>query len=171
VRRALAVALSLVVLGATAPAVSAADLKVGVIDVEYVIQKSKAGQNAKAKLKKLFDKKQKELDDKQKGLLELKKQLENPSDMTTEKKKKEMLADYQKGLLELQNDFLENQQELAKKEAELMKPILKDLEEVLSGMAKAGSFDIIMNRSQYGVLFTTPELDISESVLKELDKK
>jgi len=174
VRRALVVALSLAALVAipgTATMASAADLKVGVIDVEYVIQKSKLGTAAKDDLKKLFDKKQKELDEKQKDLLEVKKQIENPSDMMTEKKKKELLNDYQKGLLELQNSFLENQQALQKKEAELMKPILDKLEKVLTALAEKENYDIIMNRSQNGVLFTKPEHDMTDRVLKELDKK
>lgn len=168
-RRALVISLSLAALLAMTTAASAADLKVGVIDVEYVIQKSKAGQGAKAKLKKLFDKKQKELDEKQKDLLEIKQQLENPSAMMTDKKKKELLNTYQKGLLELQNSFLENQQELQKKEAELMKPILQKLEKVLTKMAEDESYDLIMNRSQNGVLFTKPAHDITEKVLKALD--
>ncbi len=170
-RRALVVALSLVAMMATTAAASAAELKVGVIDVEYVIQKSKAGQGAKATLKKLFDKKQKELDAKQKDLLEVKKQLENPSDLMTDKKKKELLTGYQQGLLELQNSFLENQQELQKKEAELMKPILQKLEKVLTAMAEKEDYDLIMNRSQNGVLFTKPAHDMTEAVLAELDKK
>lgn len=170
-RRALVISVSLVALLAVSTAASAAELKVGVIDVEYVIQKSKAGEGAKKKLKKLFDQKQKELDDKQKALLDLKKQLENPSDMMTDKKKKELVNDYQKGLLELQNSFLENQQALQKKEAELMKPILKRLEEVLTKMAQDEDYDLIMNRSQNGVLFTKPTHDITEAVLKALDAK
>ena len=170
-RRALAVALSLAVLGATVQTASAADLKVGVIDVEYAIQKSKAGEAAKAKLKSLFDKKQKELDKRQNELLELKKQLENPPAMMTDAKKKAMVGEYQKGLLELQNAFLENQQELAKREAEYMKPILKDLEAVLAKIAETGNYDLIINRSQYGVLFTKPAHDITDTVLKALDKK
>lgn len=170
-RRALVIALSFALLGVTAASASAADLKFGVVDVEYVIHKSKAGERAKGQLKRLFDAKQKELDGKQKELLKVKEQLENPSDMMTDKKKRELLAEYQKGLVELQNELMENQQELAKKEAELMRPILKSLEEVLTGMAEAGGYDLIMNRSQHGVLFTKPAHDITEDVLKQLDAK
>ncbi|MFT7579240.1 MAG: outer membrane protein [Myxococcota bacterium] len=160
-------ALSLLGLGATSS--SAADLKIGVVDVQYVLQKSKAGKSAKTKLKSLFDKKQKAIDDKQKTLLDLKAKIENPSGMTTPEKRKELLQSYQKGLMELQEEYLKNQQELQKKEVDLMKPILKKLEKVLTTMATDGGFDMILNRSEHGVLFTKPAFNISDDVLKKLN--
>ncbi|MCA9515326.1 MAG: OmpH family outer membrane protein [Myxococcales bacterium] len=170
-RRALITVLALTFLVTFVGAASAADLKIGVVDVEYVILKSKAGTAAKDKLKKLFDKKQKELDEKQKELLDLKGKLENPSSMLTDDKKKEMLRTYQEGLMALQEAYLKNQQDLAKKEQELMKPILKDLEEVLTKMAEEGGYDMIVNRSQQGVLWSKKDHDITEAVIKKLDAK
>ncbi len=154
-----------------APAALAEGPKIAVVDVEYVVLTSKKGKNAKSKLKKIFDKKQKQLDKRQTELLELKKQLENPSELDTQERRKKMAMEYQQGLLKLQEDFVKNQQDLAKKEMELMKPILKDLEAVLTKIADDGSYDIIMNRSQQGVIFAKPGFDVTEKVLEALNKK
>lgn len=145
------------------------DLKVGVVDVEFIIHTSNKGKAAKAKLKKLFDDKQKELDGAQKKLLDLKKDIEAQADMATPEKRKAKVLEYQQGLLSLQELYLKNQQDLAKKEVELMKPILKSLEEILTGVAKDGKYDLIMNRSEQGVLFTTPEHDLTKSILDKLN--
>jgi len=147
----------------------AAELKIGVVDVEYIIHKSKKGTAAKARLKKLFDEKQKELDAKQKTLLELKEAITKASDMETPEKKKAKVLEYQQGLLQLQELYMKNQQELQKKEIDLMKPILKALEDILTTMAKEGDYDLIMNRSEQGVLFTKPDHDLTEKVLAKLD--
>ena len=160
---------ALLILASPASA-AAKDLKVGVVDVEFVILKSKKGQAAKKKLKRIFDKKQKELNAKQEHLLSLKKQLENPSDMASPDKRKKMLIDYQQGVLKLQEDFVKHQQELAKKEMELMKPILKVLEKVLTDFAKEGDFDMVITRSQHGVVFAEPDLDITKDILARMDK-
>lgn len=147
----------------------AADLKIGVVDVEFIIHTSKKGKAAKARLKKLFDDKQKELDGKQKDLLDLKDSITKGSDMETPDKKKAKVMEYQQGLLALQELYMKNQQELQKKEIELMKPILKSLEDILTDKAKAGDFDLIINRSEQGVLFTKPDHDITQDVLDKLD--
>lgn len=148
---------------------SAADLKIGVVDVEFVILKSKKGQSAKKKLKRIFTKKQKELNKQQESLLAMKKQLENPSGVTTPEKRKKTLVAYQQGVLKLQEAFVKHQQNLQKKEVQLMKPILKKLETVLTEYAKAGGYDLVITRSQHGVVFAKPKYDITKAVLTKMD--
>lgn len=64
----------------------AKELKVGVVDVEYVVHNSAKGKAAKAKLQKEFESRQKKLDTEQKRLLEIKKELEGMSAMTAKTK-------------------------------------------------------------------------------------
>jgi len=147
----------------------AADIKIGVVDVEFIIHTSNKGKAAKASLKKLFENKQKELDKEQKKLLALKGEIENASEMTSPEKRRAKVLEYQQGLLSLQELYLKNQQDLAKREVELMKPILKSLEQILTKFAEDGSYDLIMNRSEQGVLFTKKDHDLTEQVLKKLN--
>lgn len=146
-------------------------LKVGVVDVEFIIHTSKKGKAAKSKLKKLFEAKQKELDGAQEDLLKKKKEIEEGSAMASPEKKKALVMAYQQGLLSLQELYSKNQQELAKKELDLMKPILKSLEEVLTSIAVDEKYDIIMNRSEHGVLFAREDFDMTKNVLTKLDVK
>lgn len=169
-RKSILVVLTLVMfLAAPAATVFAADLKIGVVDVEYIIHTSDKGKAAKGKLKKLFEDKQKELDGEQKKLLELKKEIEEIAEMATPEKRKAKVLEYQQGLLKLQELYMKNQQELAKKEIELMKPILTSLEKILTDFAKDGQYDFIMNRSEQGVLFTKPDYDLTKQVLEKLN--
>ena len=168
-RHLLALLVAFALLIAVPATASASGLKIGVVDVEFIILKSKKGQNAKKKLKRIFNKKQKELNAAQEKLLSLKKQLENPSGVTTPEKRKKMLIDYQQGVLKLQEDFVKHQKTLAKKEVELMKPLLKKLEAVLTDFAKAGGFDLILTRSQHGVVFAKPTYDITKAILSKMD--
>lgn len=169
-RKSILVVLTLVMfLALPAAGALAAELKVGVVDVEYIIHTSAKGKAAKGKLKKMFEDKQKELDGEQKKLLELKKEIEEQSEMATPEKRKAMVLEYQQGLLKLQELYMKNQQELGKKEVELMKPILTSLEKILTDVAKEGDYDIIMNRSEQGVLFAKGDYDLTKSVLEKLN--
>jgi outer membrane protein len=167
--RTLVLALILVAALGVPGGAQAQSMKVGVVDVEYIIHTSKKGKAAKAKLKKMFEDRQKTLDDAQKKLLDQKKKIEETSAMASQEKKKQMVMEYQQGLVSLQEMFGKNQQELAKKEVELMKPILKSLEEALTKLAADERYDLIMNRSEHGVLFAKDSLDITEKVLTKLD--
>ena len=170
--RHLAITLTLLLsLVLTAPAASAAGPKIAVVKVEYVVMNSAKGKAAKKKLKRIFDKRQKQLDKRQNELLELKKQLENPSAMMTQEIFQKKAAEYKTGLMKLQEEFVKNQQELAKKENELMQPLLEDLDKVLVQQAKAGGYDLVLNWNQHGVLFAAAKHDITKAVLKALDKR
>ena len=146
-------------------------LKVGVVDIEYVVVKSNKGKAAKKRLKNIFDKKQKALDAKQKALLALKGKIENPSSVVTPDARRKMFQEYQTGLAKLQEELMKNQKELAGKEQELMKPIFKKLKDVLDKYAASAGLDLILARSQHGVLFSKDAMNITEAVLKKMNKK
>ncbi len=158
-----------VAISSTSTSASAAGLKVGVVDIEYVILKSKRGKAVKRRLKALFTRKQKDLNKQQQNLLKLKKRLENPSAVDSKERRRKTLLEYQKGLVKLQERFVKHQQELAKRERKLMKPLFAKLEVVLKGIATKGGFDLILARSQYGVVFRKESLDVTDKVLKALN--
>ena len=151
-------------------ATSASALKVGVVDLQVVIVKSKKGKAAKKRLKKIFDKKQKALDKKQKAILEMKKVLENPSAIDSPERRRKALVEYQSSLAGLQEAFVKNQQELVKKEEQLMKPIFKKLGKILEAYSTKNGYDLVLARSQHGVVFSKPALDITKAILKKMDQ-
>jgi len=154
-----------------APDALADGAKIAVVRVEFVVMNSRKGKAAKKKLKRIFDRRQKDLDKRQNELLELKKQLENPTAMMTQEIYQKKANEYKTGLMKLQEEFVKNQQEIAKKENELMQPLLDALDRVLSQQATAGGYDLVMNWNQHGVLFAKPQHDITKAVLKALDKE
>jgi outer membrane protein len=145
-------------------------LKVGVVDIEYVVVKSNKGKAAKKRLKKIFEKKQKTLDAKQKALLSLKGRIENQSSVVTPDARRKMFQEYQAGLSKLQEELMKNQKELAGKEQDLMKPIFKKLKDVLDTYAASAGLDLILARSQHGVLFSKEAMDITQAILKQMNK-
>lgn len=164
------IALSLLALLMVAPS-AAANLKVGVVNVELVIAKSKAGKSAHKKLKAFLKKKEKALKDQQKELQELEQKLASQSDMVTPEARKKAYLAYQKKAAKFQEDYLQSRQEIAKKEAQLTEPILKKLQDVLQRVFTDGGYDLLLNQTAQGVLFAKEAYNLNEKVLKMLDAK
>ena len=170
--RTLAIALALVTMFSfVAPEADAAGPKIAVVRLEYVVMNSRQGKTAKKKLKHILDKKQKEFDKRRKELIEIRKQLENPTAMMTQEIMRKKTMKLKEGMVKLQEDSLKAQQELAKKESDLMQPLLEALDKVLSKQAEAGGYDMIINWNQQGVIFAKPSFDITQAILKALDKQ
>ena len=65
------------------------------------------------------------------------------------------------------------QQELQKKEADLLQPIVEKMKKVIAGLAKDKGLSMVIQSNQNAqiVLFATPESDITEDVVKSFDKE
>ncbi len=169
-RKALSMTLVLAVLALLVPsAASAAEMKIGVIDLEYVVLKSKKGQNITKKLKSQVDKARKDLEAKGKDALVKKEALQKSSEMDSADRKRKLAVDYQNAVVEYQELAVKHQQEIADKERKMMEPLYKDLAKVIEDYAQANDFDLVMSRSQFGVVFRKPGLDITEEIIKKLD--
>lgn len=157
-----------------APA-AAAEMKLGVVNVEEVFQKTEEGRKAIEKWKGYREKAEKEAQDK---LLPLKEQLEAKiaefqKQMETMKpdareKKQEIL---QKKYKELMEEAKKYEEEAQKEYEKIMGPIHKKLEEVLYDMGIKGQYTLILRKADAIVLFATSKIDITEDVIREYNAR
>jgi outer membrane protein len=70
------------------------------------------------------------------------------------------LKDYQR----LANDY---QGELQQKDAEFTQKILKDVEEVIKTIGEKDKLTLILEKSQAGILFANPAIDITNKVISQ----
>ncbi len=147
----------------------AAGFKVGYVDLQRTLNETKVGKAAKARLDGEKAKKQKEIDDKQQGLKKdaeaLEKQRVVLKPDVVAKREKEIQDKY----ISLQNTFLQFQQELAKREAELTQEIFKKAAKIIESIAKRDGFTMMLEKSESAVLYADPKLDITSEVNKRLD--
>ena len=153
---------------------AADSFKMGVVDPQTVLEKSKAGKRALEGLKeyvsirqKLLAKDEEELRNNQK---ELQEQMAKMSD--TEKKEKgeksqSKLQDYQKRAQEFN-------QELQRKQKELVDEYMKKIMESTKKIAEKGGFSIVVDKGSEQtvkiVIYNKDTIDLTDQVIKEFDQ-
>lgn len=170
-RRDVLTAMVVVCLGALlllASAATAAELKVGVMNVQEILVKSTSGKAAKVK----FDDKMKELQGRfkveEEELIGMQKDIEKKSSAWSEATKQEKILEFQKKRRDLKAKTEDARFELKGLQDKELAPILKALEKVVVTYGEANGFTMILD-SQNGVIFFNESVNITDKIIVELD--
>lgn len=145
--------------------------KIGVIDLQMVIANSKAGKAAKSAFETEFKQKQQIIESKNAQLEALKNEfIQNGPVMneTTRKQKAEQIDRLDKDLQRSRADFRD---ELQRRDYELLEKILKDLDGILQSIGGSEGYTIIIEKTEGGVIFSIPSIDITQKVIQAYDAK
>jgi len=147
-----------------------AGIKLGVVDMPKVVQGSEAGKKATAALKELFEKYKASLGAKGKALEKLKTALEKNVQTLTPAKRNAREKELQKKFQEYQEFGQKAQQDVAKKEEELIKPIMESLEKLVKDYGRANGYAAIAHKG--GLVYNDSKYevkDLSDEILKQFD--
>src|SRR2546423_747085 len=142
----------------------AEEFKLGFVDMQRALNETDDGRKAKAALKKVFDQKQKELDEQQAAL---KKDIEDldkkrtllPADQVREKE-----AELQQRMQKVQQTYLRHQQDLSGKEQEATAKIYERMNKIIQKIATTENFSMIVDKS--GLVFAKPHLDLTNDAIR-----
>ena len=160
--------------GSLAPTWGASSFKVGIIDPQMVIEKSRNGQRALATLKEHATVRQKLLkadEDELKKLQEEGQNAKNPSDA----EKQALQENFQRKFQEYQKRGQEFQQELAQKQKDMVTEYMKKIEVATKAVAERHGFDLVLDKGSESTLkiaiYSKSGLDITDEVVKEFDRR
>ena len=85
------------------------------------------------------------------------------------RKLQEKAIEFQSCQRDLERDVQAARDEIAVQESKLMAPIAKKLDEAVKSIGKDKEFDLVLDRSTPGVLYSTDTLDITELVIQKLN--
>ena len=148
----------------------AADVaKVGVIDLQKVLETSNAGKTIQAKLKKQKEKMESDLQAKGTEIEKISKRLERESMVMS----KEMREEKEREQRIKINDFKTLQKkyrtDLQKLEVQLMNQLQKDVKELVDSIGKKKGYLLIVNK--YTVLYSPGSIDITDDLIKRLNAR
>lgn len=163
-------AISLLMLLIFTNSLLAADVaKIGVIDLQKVLQTSTAGKSIQAQLKTQKDKMESDLKQKGSEIEKLSKRLERESmvmgkEMREEKEREQRIKI---------NDFKSIQKryraDLQKLEVQLMNKMQQDIKGIVDEIGKKEGYLLIINK--YTVLYSPGPIDITDDLIKKLNAK
>jgi outer membrane protein len=160
--RLLAVALALA--SFVLPRAAHAEGRIAVVDVQFAVMQTEDGIRAQATLKKLFDKRQQELDNKQVELQRTREDIEKQSRVISREALQKRMEDWQRAMIELQTVFVDYNKELQKKQNEITKPILQKMIGIIGRIAKKNGYDVIVDKQ--AAPYARPDLDLTERVIQ-----
>jgi outer membrane protein len=159
--------LAVVLLGLTlGPLSASAQSKVGVVDISRALSETEDGHKAKAKLKQLFDSRQKALDKKKDELMAMKESVEKQASVLSRDVLAQKSQELQKAFAALQGTYMEFQKELAAKEGELTKGILERMERIVRRIGQAEGYGLILDRNEAGVVYVPTTYDLTDVLIQ-----
>ena len=144
-------------------------VKIGVVNAQEILAKTKKGIEIQKRLEQLQDKKQQELQAKQDEIKKLEKDVLSPAlnDETREKKSIELQnkrKDLKRYVEDAQNEI---QRESQKELVELEKAVMPLIDQI----GKAKGFTIIFDITRPGIVYFDQAIDITPDVIKAFDAK
>jgi Skp family chaperone for outer membrane proteins len=145
------------------------DRNIAVVDIEKVLNESKAGKSIQAQLKKHREVFQKEFSDRENKLVAAEKILvQQRTDLSPEEFAKKRKA-FEKQLLETRNLFQKRRNSLDKGLGGSLSNLRKNIIEVTAAVADENKYQVVLTRDS--VVIVQKEMDITGEVLSRLNKK
>ena len=142
----------------------AEDTKLGFVDMQRALNETDDGKKAKASLKKVFDQKQKELDEQQAALKKDVEDLDKKRTLLPPEQVREKEAELQTRMQKVQQTYLRHQQDLSAKEQEATAKIYERMNKIIAKIATAEGFSMIVDKS--ALVFAKPHLDLTNELIR-----
>jgi outer membrane protein len=159
-------ALGVLLLASSPIAAFAEDVKLGYVDLQRALNETDDGRKAKESLKKVFDQKQKELDEQQTALKKDIEDLDKKRTLLPADKLRDKEAELQGRMQKVQQTYLRHQQDLQSKEQEATAKIFERMNRIIGKIAVSENFTMILDKTQSAVIYAKPHLDLTNELIR-----
>jgi len=147
----------------------AAEMKIGMIDFQQVVEKSEPGQRVEAGLKKEGERMEAELKKDKEELQALKDKMEREAMVMSREAREEKEIEFRVKARNLQEKDQRYRQEFVGKQRQEIDQLRKVVLEIAQEIGKKENFTMII--SKVGVLYSDPTIDLTDKVVQLLNKR
>lgn len=144
-------------------------IKVGYIDVQKVLYKSKRGLEATKAFQAKGQEMNKVIKKRQDELKALKESLEKQATMLSEEARREKEREYQRKLKDLERLVKDSRDELKQLEKEMLDKLMKGLGKVVKKLGREENYTLILEAKASYILYAPDEIDLTDKVIKAFD--
>jgi len=153
----------------------AAELKIGVIEPQKVLDQTKSGEKIKDSLQEYVKMRQKLIDVEEEELKKMEEDLVKQGAVLSADAKKEKEEKFRQRMVEYQRKVQQLNQEVQVKKKETLDEFNKNLEQIIRGIADKEKITLVVEKGDNGagalIIYSHPSLDLTDRVIKELDAK
>jgi len=152
--------------GTAAPAPAAGPLKIGVINVERLVQESALGKEAFNRVKKLNDTKKEEGEKLSKELRDMEQKLADQGSAMADDKRDALQKSYQEKAIAFKRFQDDANRELETAQKRELGELERRVFPVINQVGKEKGFTLIFNKFQSGLVYADDAVDLTDDVLK-----
>lgn len=145
--------------------------RVAYIDVQRILARSSAGVAAREQLEKEKAAMQKEVDGRRGEVEKLRDELEKKGALLSADARKEKQDTLERKVRDLRRLVDDYRAELERKEQGLLQRVLVDISGIVERVGKQKGFLIIVEKRGAGVIYGSPEADLTDEVIKAFDQE
>lgn len=146
-------------------------MKVGFVDVQAVISQSKEGQSARTKVAAEATEKQKEVAVKEAEIKQMDAEFQKQSPVLSDAAKKDREEEIRRKLRDLKRLTEDFNRDLAKREAELVNDLLRDVSAIIKEYGKEKGVTLIVEKGQGGVIYGSDQTDLTKEILERFNAR
>jgi len=158
-----------ILLAAWAAPEAAQGLKLGVVDVQQVLNNSQRGSAVRQRLDQERTGRQKDLDAKQQELVKLQQDLEKQSAVLSEQAKREKRETLERRVRDVRRMAEDANRELEKRIREAEVEITREIFAVIQEYGRDQGYSVILERSN--IVFAAQAVDVTAEIIKRFDAK
>ena len=144
-------------------------VKIGVLDMQKLQQKSKKFLKIRDELKVRFETLQKKLDQEKEELIRLEEELKKQSMMLSLDAREDKQRELDKKRRHYKYSYEDYTQEMKEDEVEATRKVGKDIEKVVEKIAQSEGYTIILERGMVGLVYFDNPIDLTDQVIKAYD--
>lgn len=148
----------------------AADLKIGYVDLQKVLNESEAGKKAKEEISKKVKEYEIQVQAKQKELQAAKDELEKQALLLSDEARAKKEREYQQKLKDLQRFTKDIRDDLQMRDSDATKKILEQVLKVVREYGEKEGYTIILEKNESSMIYASESIDLTDIVLKLYNK-
>lgn len=146
--------------------------KIGVIEVQRIVQESAIGKESLARVQKLQQAKQEDLGKRQKELRDLETKIQDQGKALSEDAMEKLQKEYQGKAVELKRFQDDAQRELEEAQRKELGDLEKRIMPVINDVAKEQGYQLVFNKFNSGLLFADDKsVDLTEAVITRFNSQ
>jgi outer membrane protein len=159
--------IGMVVLAMAAAGTARAEVRLAFIDIQRALNECRAGKQAKGTFRAHIDQLQSQLEQEQRSVEDLKRQLEQKGALMQPDQRQNLEDEYGKKLRRFQDDVKNSREELQQKDNEVTGAIVRDLATVVRQLSEKNGYTMVMEKGT--LLWAVPSADITDEVIRSYD--
>lgn len=148
-----------------------AQVTIGLINLQKVLNTIKEGKDVNDKLKKSFDDKKNILTKEEDKIKKAQEEYMKQAALLSAEAKRKKEAELQQTIIALQKKTMDFQKEISELEATMKKPILDKVKDIVENVSQESKVDFTVEVSTSPVVYAKNKTDLTELVISAYDKK